>query len=143
MPSLVFRQIKRGLLDRTQDITSGIIYVHLVTTAPTDATFTTVSQLTLATGGNYTFKQVLAGGDSRTFTNTAAGCYWTFTSPVWTSLTTNNAATVKGMVTAKQAGGSPATSDAIWLYNELNSAYTPNGANFTVQIAANGVLELT
>lgn len=142
MPSLVFRQLKQGLLNRAQDITTGTIYVELVTTAPTDPLLTTKSQLTLATGGNYVHKVVLVNADSRTFTLTSTGVFWTFSNPVWTSLTTNGAATIKGMVICKQSGGSPAGTDPIWVYNELNSPYTPNGANFTVQIASNGVLEL-
>jgi hypothetical protein len=143
MSSIVFRNTKRGLLDRTLDLTTGVVYVELVTTIPTDPLLTQRSQLVLAAGGNYARQTVLNSGDSRTFTNTAAGVFWTFANPTWTGLTTDGTATIKGMAVIRQVGGSPAGSDVPICYNQLSSAYTPNGANFTVVIpSAAGIIEI-
>lgn len=75
-----------------------------------------------------------------TFSTSGNTVLWRFNNPVWNGLTTDGTATIKGMLVCKQAGAAPATTDPIVCYNALTNAYTPNGANFTVQIPAAGVL---
>lgn len=138
MASLVFSSTFLNLMNRTLDISSGTFYAHLVTTAPIQSN-TTVANLTLAAGGNYAL-QTLTGSN---IAADGTGARLTYTNPTWTGLTTNGAATIKGMVVCKQVGGSPATTDPIVTYVELSSAYTPNGADFTIQIPTTGVLKLS
>lgn len=132
---IIFTQVLLGLLNRSFDLSSGTFYAHLVTTAPTDPTLTQVAQLTLASGGNYTpvLLQNLSFGASG---NTAL---WRADDPEWTNLTTNLAATIKGLVVAKRTGGSFATTDPIVCYKPISpsqfpTGYTPNGANFRAQL---------
>lgn len=135
MASLVFSSTDLRLINAYW--TGGTWYAHLVTAVPTQAN-TTVANLTLATGGNYapqTLTGLTTGADG-------TGAKVTFSNPIWTGLTTDNTATVKGMVICKRAGASPATSDLVETYVELSAAYTPNGADFTIQIPTTGILKI-
>ncbi|MFQ3636168.1 MAG: hypothetical protein SNJ57_10080 [Cyanobacteriota bacterium] len=132
---IIFTQVLLGLLNRSFDLSSGTFYTHLVTTAPTDPTLTQVAQLTLATGGNYgpILLQNLSFGTSG---NTAL---WRADDPEWPNLTTNLAATIKGLVVAKRIGSSPASTDPIVCYKPISpsqfpTGYTPNGASFRAQL---------
>lgn len=143
MSSLIPRQTKRSFFDHSLvDFSSGTYYEELVTTAPTDPLYTQRSQLTLAQGGNYAPAVVLNSGDSRTYTNTSTGCFWSIPNPTWTALTTDGAATIKGMALFKRAGASPAGTDFFVVYNHLSSPYTPNGANFTIVVPSTGIIEI-
>lgn len=131
---IIFTQVSLGLLNRAFDLSSGIFYAHLLTTAPSDPAFTQVAQLTLAAGGNYA-PVLLTNAAFLTSGNTAI---WRADDPVWPGLTTNLAATIKGFVVAKRAGASFATTDPIVCYKpiaptQFPSGYTPNGATFTAQ----------
>lgn len=132
---IIFTQVLLGLLNRSFDLSSGTFYAHLVTAAPTDPTLTQVAQLALAAGGNYAPipLQNLSFGASG---NTAL---WRADDPEWIGLTTNLAATIKGLVVAKRIGGSFATTDPIICYKPISpsqfpTGYTPNGANFRAQL---------
>ena len=131
---IIFAQVLLGLLNRSFDLSSGTFYAHLLTTAPSDPALTQVAQLTLAAGGNYA-PVLLTNPAFLTSGNTAI---WRSDDPVWPGLTTNLAATIKGFVVAKRAGGSFATTDPIVCYKPISptqfpSGYTPNGATFTAQ----------
>jgi hypothetical protein len=120
MPSLVFSSAKLNVKNRTLDLTSGTFYVHLVTTVPI-VTNTTVADLVLATEGTYAAQTATGVGVAADGT----GVKVTLANPTWVGLTTNNAATIKGMVLIKQIGGSPANTDPLIAYGELTSPYTP------------------
>ncbi|MBD1864173.1 MULTISPECIES: hypothetical protein [Trichocoleus] len=141
---LVFTQTLLGLLNRALNLTSGTFYAHLVTTAPTAPAFTAVSQLTLATGGNYA--PVLLSGLG--FGTNGNAALWQATNPTWSNLTTDNAATIKGAAICRQLGATPAPTDALICYKPLNSTqfptgYVTNGSNFTAEIGAtNGLLRM-
>lgn len=137
MASLVFSSTDLRLINAYW--TASTWYAHLVTAVPVLAN-TTVANLTLATGGNYA-PQVLTG---LTTAADGTGAKVTFSNPTWVGLTTDNSATIKGMVICKRAGGSPATSDLVESYLELSSAYTTGGpVDFTVQIPTTGVLKIS
>lgn len=125
------------LFDRTLDLTNGTFYAELVTANPA-GTESTVSGFTLAAGGNYA-RATLSG---RSLATDGTGAKLAFSNPTWPGLTTNGAATIKGMIVCRQAGGSATGTDLVISYNELSSAYTPNGADFTVTIPSTGVLKL-
>lgn len=139
MASLTFNNIKQGVLDGTTALTTGNFYAVLVTTAPTDPTTATRASITEAAGGNYapvalTGFSIGASGNTR---------YWTFTAPSFANLTTDNAATVKGMVICQRAGGSPASTDKPLIYDEFTSVYTPNGTTPPITTPANGYFVLS
>lgn len=141
---LVFTQTLIGLLNRALNLTSGSFYAHLVTTAPTNPALATVSQLALANGGNY--GPVLLSGLG--FGTNGNAALWQATNPTWSNLTTDNAATIKGVAICRRAGDIPTATDPLICYKSLNSTqfptgYVANGSNFTVEIGAtNGLLRL-
>jgi hypothetical protein len=140
MPSFLFNDAKTKILQALLDLDGDTFYACLVTATPA-ATETQRIGLTEATGGNYAI-QALTG---RTLNNpTASTVRWTFSNPIWNNLTTANSAPIVGMVIVEQAGGSPATSDQPVCFLEFNTAFTPSGATFQVDIPVNtGVLTAT
>lgn len=136
MASLGFSSTSLGILNRSLDLTTGTFYGHLVTTTPAKAN-STVADLTLATGGNYA-AQALSG---RAVSTDGTGAKLSFSNPTWTGLTTNNAATVKGMVVCRQTGGSPASSDPVVSFVELgqsNSVANCTTTNASVIVTTTG-----
>jgi len=136
MASLVFSSAKVNVKNRTLDLTSGNFYVHLVTTTPL-VTNTTVADLIIANGGNYTSQPVTGVGIAPDGT----GVKITLDNPVWTGLTTNNTATIKGLVLIKRIGGTPASTDPLIVYGELSSPYTPptSATDLTIVIPSTGI----
>ena len=136
MSSLVFSSAKLNVKNRTLDLTSGNFYIHLVTVIPI-VTNTTVADLVLAAGGNYAAQTATGVGIAADGT----GVKVTLGNPAWVGLTTNNAATIKGIVLVKQIGDSPASTDPLIAYGELTSAYTPpmTATDLTIVIPSTGI----
>lgn len=136
MASLVFSTAKVNVKNRTLDLTSGVFYVHLVTTIPLVSN-STVADLILVAGGNYTPQVVSGVGVAADGT----GVKITLTNPVWTGLTTDNAATIKGLVLVKRVGASPNSTDPIIVYGELSSPYTPpvSATDLTIVVPSTGI----
>lgn len=141
MPSLVPNAVDLALLDRSLDLSTGTFYAHLVTAAPNGATASTVADCSIAAGGVYESSPLA----NRILAVDGTGAKLTFDNPTWIALTTDGAASIVGIVVARQAGGSPAGTDLVASYNELATPYSPptaDGTDFTVVIPSTGVLKV-
>lgn len=136
---LIFNATKIGLLDRSVNLTSGVFYAHLVTTAPTNPALTTVSQLTLAAGGNYA-PYIFPSLPS--FSVIGSSGIASFGNLGWNSLNTNNAGNIQGFVVCRRIGASPANTDPLLMYNDLPNAFPPSGATLIINMPATGTLRL-
>jgi hypothetical protein len=109
------------------------LYAELLTAAaPT--TYSQKSSLTLASGGNYSSKtlaNVTASNDGTTAAKVTAD------NPLWSGLTIGTGDIV-AIAICRRAGGSPASTDRVICVMDLDSAYTPNGADFTFVFPSTG-----
>jgi hypothetical protein len=136
MASLVFSQTD---LDQMAAIAGYTLYAHLVTAVPVVGN-TTVADLTLATGGNYALQLLTSVVSSAE----GLGAKVLAANPTWTALTTNGAASIKGVAICRRAGASPASTDKVISYVEASSTYTPptsSGTDYLFQFPATGFIK--
>jgi hypothetical protein len=109
------------------------LYVELLTAAAPTA-YNEKDDLTLAAGGNYAPK-TLANVAASTTGTTAAKV--TADNPVWSGLTIQ-AGNIVAIAICRRAGAAPASNDRVICVMDLDSAYTPNGADFTFVFPSTG-----
>jgi hypothetical protein len=138
MPSLVFSSSKINVKLRTLDLTTGVFYVHLVTAIPVPAN-STVADLTLAAGGVYA--PAIATMANPAIQADGTGAKVVLSNVTFVGLTTNNAATIRGMVLCKRVGAAVDPTDPIICYGELTAAYTPpaSATDLTIIIPSTGL----
>lgn len=112
------------------------LYLHLVTVEPNGLTEQNMSDLTFATGGNYSY----ASMGSSTVTETSNGSLYNSTqNGSFSNLTTDGTPIVGGVVS-----DTTSTSSGIWIaYIEYTVAgspapYTPDGSTYEFNTTANG-----
>lgn len=135
MSSFTFTHVRLKLLSGDFNPEAANFYARLVTSPPS-AGMVTASQLAEAAGGTYVTKPL----SNKAITADGTGAIIDFDDPTWDALTA--AGSITGMVVCQQIGSVAAATDPLICYNELGSAYTPNGATFSIVLPSSGVLKL-
>jgi hypothetical protein len=125
------------------DFVSDTIKVALVTSAYTpdqDAHdfWDDVSANEVASGGGYTTGGVALTTKTVTYDATTNECRLDADDPAWTALT----ATFRYAIARKARGGA-ASADELLGYIDFGADQTLSGVNFTIQLAATGLLKMT
>lgn len=140
MANVVYNSFKRDIMNGSIDLDTDTIKVMLVTSAytPNIDTHTKRSDVTNEVSGTgYTAGGQALANKAVSADNTDDEGVFDADDPTWTASTI----TARGAVFYKSRGGA-STADELICYLDFGSDITSTAANFVIQIAAEGILNL-
>jgi hypothetical protein len=134
--SFVFISARRGILNRTLDLTRGTFYGMLAGYTPIPE-LNTAADVVQIQGGTYG-PQILT---NLRFVELTTGIGWLLDNPVWANLTSNQAHSVVGIVVAKRIGSVLRSTDPLVSFTECDP-FLPNGSPFTFELPPTGIVRI-